>query len=370
MPELAGLAPFGLLDLLVLLEEGQQLRGAVERQLLPSLALPKDQAAAVTLRAPVGMTDAVLTARPLRARVSRLRAPFPAVRLVAMNRTLLLAGLPMPPLAADVRVATAVLPGPPLDLKPGFYLPGFEVDVRPAQPESLALVNAERQSDRPASTIAAMPDNTEDFSNLLPRQHVGFCLFGGRRFHEHGYVTADPAATHRDAQSTRQNPMDLQHAACRKTLAQHLGVSVLQVLGLKASALRAAAGRPLRHALRACGVGAGPSGRADRAAYRVKVAVPGPQRCHQVRRCTKMRQWSATALTPPAGALRLRDAVTMGNRCCGWLRWKPGHPACHRPRTSRADQASGAKVVRPVGRSTFTPEACPAPRRVGRRQTG
>ncbi|GAA4483617.1 hypothetical protein GCM10023191_005440 [Actinoallomurus oryzae] len=35
---------------------------------------------------------------------------------------------------------------------------------------------------------------------------------------------------------------------------------------IKAAALRAAAGRPLRHALRACGVGAGPSGRADRAA--------------------------------------------------------------------------------------------------------
>ncbi|MCW2860917.1 MAG: hypothetical protein JWP48_2625, partial [Actinoallomurus sp.] len=37
--------------------------------------------------------------------------------------------------------------------------------------------------------------------------------------------------------------------------------------GTKATALRAAAGRPLRHALRACGVGAGPSGRADRAAH-------------------------------------------------------------------------------------------------------
>jgi hypothetical protein len=53
-----------------------------------------------------------------------------------------------------------------------------------------------------------------------------------------------------------------------------------------------------------------------------------------------------------------------------WLRWKPGHPVRRRPRTSRADQAPGAKVVRPVGRSTFTPGAWPAPRRVGRRQTG
>src|SRR5690242_8809687 len=29
----------------------------------------------------------------------------------------------------------------------------------------------------------------------------------------------------------------------------------------------------------------------------------------------------------------------------GWLRWKPGHPTRLRPRTSRADQATVAKVV-------------------------
>jgi len=39
----------------------------------------------------------------------------------------------------------------------------------------------------------------------------------------------------------------------------------------------AAAGRPLRHALRACGVGAGPSGRADRAARR---GMRSPQQLH------------------------------------------------------------------------------------------
>jgi len=38
--------------------------------------------------------------------------------------------------------------------------------------------------------------------------------------------------------------------------------------GVKTAALRAAVGRPLRPALRACGVGAGPSGRAGRAARR------------------------------------------------------------------------------------------------------
>lgn len=37
---------------------------------------------------------------------------------------------------------------------------------------------------------------------------------------------------------------------------------------------------------------------------------------------------------------------------------------------SRADQGQGDKVVRPVGRSTLSPWPWPAPRCVGRRQTG
>jgi hypothetical protein len=43
-----------------------------------------------------------------------------------------------------------------------------------------------------------------------------------------------------------------------------------------------------------------------------------------------------------------------------WFMWEPGHSLRRRPRQSQADQASGLKVVRPVGRSTFTPDACPA----------
>jgi hypothetical protein len=46
------------------------------------------------------------------------------------------------------------------------------------------------------------------------------------------------------------------------------------------------------------------------------------------------------------------------------------HPACHRPRQSRADAAHGVQVVRTVARSTWTPWTTPAPRSVGRRQTG
>jgi hypothetical protein len=50
--------------------------------------------------------------------------------------------------------------------------------------------------------------------------------------------------------------------------------------------------------------------------------------------------------------------------------WDGGHPAHRRPRRSRADLPRGAKVVRPVGRSTLSPRGRPAPRYVGRRRTG
>ncbi len=74
---------------------------------------------------------------------------------------------------------------------------------------------------------------------------------------------------------------------------------------------------------------------------------------------------------PPAGALRLRDG--RGPRA-GAGRWGVAvgnsHPACRRPRQSRADTAPGVQVVRTVARSTWTPGTAPAPRCVGRRQTG
>jgi hypothetical protein len=58
---------------------------------------------------------------------------------------------------------------------------------------------------------------------------------------------------------------------------------------------------------------------------------------------------------PPAGALRTP----------GWGNHEQGekrggvliHPVCHRPRTSRADQGQGAKVVLPVGSSSLDPLA-------------
>ena len=48
-----------------------------------------------------------------------------------------------------------------------------------------------------------------------------------------------------------------------------------------------------------------------------------------------------------------------------------GMPSRQPPtQASRADQGQGDKVVRPVGRSTLSPWPWPAPRCVGRRQTG
>jgi hypothetical protein len=65
---------------------------------------------------------------------------------------------------------------------------------------------------------------------------------------------------------------------------------------------------------------------------------------------------------PPAGTSGSRmDAKKRPGR--GW----GVHPLTHRPRTSRAERALPVKVVRPVGRSTVTGSARPAPRKVGRR---
>ena len=43
-----------------------------------------------------------------------------------------------------------------------------------------------------------------------------------------------------------------------------------------------------------------------------------------------------------------------------WLRWKPDHPARHRPGTSRADQGHGYQMERPTGRTIWYPWPWPA----------
>jgi hypothetical protein len=64
--------------------------------------------------------------------------------------------------------------------------------------ESLTVADADRHGDRPASAVAAIPDNAEDLSDLLSSQYLGFGLFGGWRLHECGDVATDPATAHRD----------------------------------------------------------------------------------------------------------------------------------------------------------------------------
>jgi hypothetical protein len=101
-------------------------------------------------------------------------------------------------------------------------------------------------------------------------------------------------------------------------------------------------------------------------------------RCAYARPCANAAGCYAliTAHTSPvksclrrgAQAPRWRGAVRECRRS-GGVRGG-SHPACHRPRQSRADAAHGVQVVRTVARSTWTPWTTPAPRSVGRRQTG
>ncbi|MEU3772381.1 endonuclease domain-containing protein [Streptomyces sp. NPDC032472] len=69
---------------------------------------------------------------------------------------------------------------------------------------------------------------------------------------------------------------------------------------------------------------------------------------------------------PPAGALRLRD--DRGQSCgCRSVRGTGGELSSRLPSTqaSRADTGPGVQVVRPAGRSTWTPGPAPAPRTCG-----
>ena len=67
-----------------------------------------------------------------------------------------------------------------------------------------------------------------------------------------------------------------------------------------------------------------------------------------------------TKMMPPAGASgSVTGATRPGRRT--WLGWKACRSPRRHPGTSRADQAAPIQVVRPVGRSTWTGTARPAP---------
>jgi hypothetical protein len=76
----------------------------------------------------------------------------------------------------------------------------------------------------------------------------------------------------------------------------------------------------------------------------LRVLRPAPSHEPTVKRA---RPWGLSQPLTGAsgGGLRLRDGARRRAELGECLRWKPGHPARHRPRTSRADQATVAKVV-------------------------
>ncbi|GLX01372.1 hypothetical protein Misp02_54580 [Microtetraspora sp. NBRC 16547] len=116
-PEVPGFRAFGVLVLLVLAEDGQQLGRALEGQPAPALALPKDDAAAGALRAAVGVAGASLAACPRRADVAASR----------MLRSESIKAAPAAPLAA-------LAPGSALEGPPGAAATGGKAPDRPFSP--------------------------------------------------------------------------------------------------------------------------------------------------------------------------------------------------------------------------------------------
>jgi hypothetical protein len=107
--------PLGRLSLAVLLEEFEDRGRALERELALALALAKDDTSTQALRAFVGMSNAIRPTRTLVAGVTLPRAVWFTSRKVPVLLAALLAGSPVPLLAARVRVVEAVPPGGALD---------------------------------------------------------------------------------------------------------------------------------------------------------------------------------------------------------------------------------------------------------------
>ena len=126
--------PLSCLPLAVLLEQIQDRGRALEREfaLALALALPKDDASTNALRAFVGMSNAIRPTRTLVAGVTIPRAVWFTSLKVLMLLAALLAGSPVPLLAARVRVVAAVPPGGALDLEPCLYYAGIK--AAPAAP--------------------------------------------------------------------------------------------------------------------------------------------------------------------------------------------------------------------------------------------
>jgi len=89
-----------------------------------------------------------------------------------MPLALRFAGPPVPPLTACVRIVASVSPLDTLNLEPSADGAGFQVHIRPAEPEGLALANTERKSDRPAGTVPPGRGHIQDAPRLLTGQRL------------------------------------------------------------------------------------------------------------------------------------------------------------------------------------------------------
>jgi hypothetical protein len=110
---------FQVLRLLMLAEDRHQLGRDRNHLVPPLLDLAQDQAAALALGTPRGMLGAVGWAgvRDLRAGVSPLSAVRRAVVPVPVLPAAFLAGHPMQPFSAGMRISAAMTPPEPLELK-------------------------------------------------------------------------------------------------------------------------------------------------------------------------------------------------------------------------------------------------------------
>ena len=124
---------------------------ALEREFALALALPKDDASTNALRAFVGMSNAIRPTRTLVAGVTIPRAVWFTSLKVLMLLAALLAGSPVPLLAARVRVVAAVPPGGALDLEPCLYYAGLCLGGPPGARRAACLQGAQMRS---ASNVA------------------------------------------------------------------------------------------------------------------------------------------------------------------------------------------------------------------------
>jgi hypothetical protein len=212
-PAVPGPQPFGCLPLAVLLEELQERRRALEREFALALALPKDDAPANASGAFVGMRSTVHRARTLVANMTLPRAARLTGRTVPVLLAALLAGSTVPACAARIWIVTAVPPGETLNLEPCPYNAGLQVHIGPAEAQGLALADAQRKRDRPASTVSLGRCHIQDAVSFLAGQGLDLLRRHGRSIHQGGDVSWDPAAPDRNLKSPRKDAVNLNDRA-------------------------------------------------------------------------------------------------------------------------------------------------------------